>query len=217
VTEVVMSPGRQTVVLYTPKIKRAHTLGSKAELLTVNQELRRIFESDNRYLKSVGISGDGNILALLTAAEDSEDRVLILDKFGNNINEIAAVEDLTGIRLSDSGRYVTLASENRVRVYNTENGDRLGSTSLSDPVYLADYFPDDELLLILSGRYSAESKIFSSSKVKVVSFMLGDILSKYGPASLRLHEAFSVEFRRNAANNYLLHGANKELDITAAF
>src|SRR5699024_5662527 len=196
VTEVVMSPGRQTVVLYTPKIKRAHTLGSKAELLTVNQELRRIFESDNRYLKSVGISGDGNILALLTAAEDSKDRVLILDKFGNNIRRLAAVEDLTGIRLSDSGRYVTLASENRVRVYNTENGDRVGSTRVRDPVYLADYFPDDELLLILSGRYSAESKILSGSKVKAVSFELGKIISRDGPASLQFHEAFSAEFHR---------------------
>lgn len=213
ISEVEMSADRQTVVIYTPKIKRGSGLGSKAELLKANDDFQRIFQSEDRYIKDLSVADDGNLISLITAAEGTNDQVAILDKFGNEINTLTIEEPVVGASLAASGQYVTVYSSNRVGVYSTLNGERLGSTSLQEAIFAAEYFPEDQMIVLMSGDYSSASGILNNVQVKAVDLEKRSIASESLSDALGFHEALPTTFRRLSSNKYEFSGANKDLVI----
>lgn len=216
ISEVEMSADRQTVVIYTPKIKRGSALGSKAELLKADDQFQRIFQSESRYLKDLSVADDGNLITLVTAAEGTNDEVVILDKYGNEINTLTVEEPVVGASLDTSGEYVTVYSSNRVGVYSTLNGERLGSTSLQEAVFSAEYFPDDQIIVLLSGNYSSASGILNNVQFKAVDLDKREIVSEGFSDALGFHQALPSSFKRLSANKYEFNGANKDLVIDVA-
>lgn len=213
VTEVATSSNRETTVFYTPKIKRGGTLGSKVELLMADRTTRRIFEDEARYIKSLNLSDDGGQIAIVTAAEGTADKVVILDQYGNRIKDFTAEEDLLGAQLSADGQYVTLFSKGRVRVYNVLSGERLGSASIDSPVFAVNYFPEDERLLIAGGNYSEVSGVLQNIDIKMVLLDKRAIISENYSGALRFHKALTPSFKRISSTKYELQGANKNLLI----
>src|SRR5690625_2819816 len=217
ISELVMNPGQETMIIYTSKIKKVDALGSKAQLIGADKQLQRIYQRDDRYIKDLRVTNDGNLVTIVTAAEGTSDQVEVLDKYGNEINTITAEEELSGANASGHGKHLTLFADNRIRVYNLLNGDNMGSTSLQQPVFMANYFSDDQILLILSGHYSASSGELSNMEVKAVDLNRRDIASEPFSNGLQFHEVFTPEITRISANQYQLQGANKELNISVSF
>ncbi|MCW9708404.1 hypothetical protein [Fodinibius salsisoli] len=217
ISEVAMSTDRQTVVVYTPKIKLKNGLGSKAELLKADDEFQRIFQSDSRYIKDLGVADDGNLITVVTAAEGTSDEVIILDKYGNEINTFTIEEPVLGANLAADGKHITVYSNKRVGVYNTLNGERLGRASLREAVLSADYFPADQMIVLLSGDYSSASGILNDVQVKAIDLEKRDIVSEGYSGALGFNEAFTLSFERLSTNKYQFNGSNKELIIDVAF
>lgn len=217
IAEVVMSQDGQTVVVYNPKVKRKGNLGSKAQVMLPDKTFQNIYFSTDRYLKEVKVSEDGNFVVAITAQEGTNDRVLIMDKYGNELNNISTDENLLGISLSDDSEYITLFSSGRVMVYSVLDGERLGATSIRSSVFLADYFPEDNIILVLMGNYSASSENMNNVEFRAINIGQRAIASEEFSGVLGFSEAITPEFVRFSSNNYQLKGGSKRINITANF
>lgn len=217
ISRVAMNPTSETVVLYNPKIKRNGELGSKAQVMTANGKLNTIYASRDRYLKSVSVSEDGNVVAAITAKSGTRDRVLIMDKFGNELNTISTDENLQGVSLTSDLDYITLYSGRRVMVYEMLSGERLGATSFRSPVFLADYFASDHMLLVLTGNYSEEAGMMRGTEFQAIDLEKRAIASKAFSGVLGFTKALTPRIVRTGNNSYRLEGANKQIRIEVSF
>ncbi|WP_445665911.1 hypothetical protein [Fodinibius sp. AD559] len=217
ISEVARSATGNTIVIYNPKIKRNGELGSKAQVRTGDKEFEDIFFSSDRYLKNVTVSKDGSLIAAITAKNGTDDRVLILDKYGNELNTISAEEDLRGISFTDDLENITIYSGGRVMVHNTLNGESLGATSFSSPIITADYFPKDNLILALTGNHSERSGTLNSVELRAINLRQRSIASQQFRSPLGLNEVIELRLIRNSGNSYILKGGNKNILIRTNF
>lgn len=217
ISEVAMSKTGETVVIYNPKIKRDGELGSKAQVKSGEKSFEDIFFSSDRYLKDVTISDDGSLIAAITAKQGTDDQVLIIDKYGNELNTISAEEDLATASFSKDLEYITIYSGGRVMVYSTLDGENLGATSVSSPVIVADYFPEDNLILILTGNYSDQSGVVNGAEFRAINLQQRSIASQSFSQPIGLNSAINLEIERNSSNSYMLNGATKQIRIKASF
>jgi hypothetical protein len=217
ISEVRSSTDGATTIIFTPKIKRGEQLGSKVDLLDMDNQLVRIFEHQERFIKELQVSEDGKWITIITGADGTNDRVLVMDRYGNEIGSFSPEEELEGAELSRDASHITLFSSKRVRVYNVLSGERLGSTSIQDPAFYADFFPEDQMILILSGDYSDTSGILNSAEIKAVDLARRDIVSNSLSEALGFYEGFEIDIIRLSSNQYKLKGANKELTINVSF
>lgn len=217
ISEVILSHNGNTLIIYTPKIKRNGKLGSKAEVKLANNSFRNIFFSSDRYLKSVKVSDDGDLVALVTTARGAKDKVLVKDKYGNNLTSISTDEDLKGVAFSSDGKDITLYSGRRVMVYSSRNGERLGSTSFRKTVFMANYFPEDHLILAIAGKYSELANALGNVDVKAVNLKQRKIAGTSFSGVLGFTKALSPRLVRTSAGHYRLEGASKQLNIEANF
>lgn len=215
--QLAMDPNRKTIIVYTTKIKKGNALGSLVERLDSDKRLKKIFQHDSRYIKELTVSDDGNFVTVVTAAEGTDDQVTVMDKYGNKIKSLSTDKNLEGASLSAGGKYLTLYSESRISVYNILSGERIGSTTLTDLIFLTNYFPEDHKLLILNGDYSPDAGVLNNIEVKVVDFAKREIVSEPYAGSLGFHEAFVPEFEQLSPNRYQLNGASRELIIDVRF
>jgi len=214
ISEVSMSSGGKTVVIYSPKIKHNGTLGSKAVVKRSDNRFENVFYSSDRYLKDVTVSKDGNMIAAITSAKGSRDKVLLMDKYGENLTNITTKVNLKGVSLSENGKYIALYSSSRVMVYSVTDGDRLGSTSFRNPIYLAHYFPEDHLILALTGDYSKAANALGNVAVKAISLTKRKITDKDFSGILGFNKSIESRLIHTSKGHYKLIGASKELEIS---
>lgn len=217
ISEVTMDDDGETLVIYNPKIKRSGNLGSRAQVKMPEEQFSHIFSSRERFIQEVMVSEGGGIVSILTSRQGSNDQVIIMDKFGNELNRIETDEDLQGISFSDNSEYITLYSQGRVMVYPSLGGDRIGSTSIRNPVFQAKYFPEDDLILILNGSYSESSGILNNVEVRAVDIEQRQIASKAYGRAIGFTQALKTDFIRSSAGSYELKGGSQELVISANF
>lgn len=217
ISEVAMSRGGETIVLYSPKIKRNGNLGSKAKVMTGPKKFDDIFFSSDRYLKNVIVTDDGDIIVAITAKEGTDDQAIIMDRFGNELNRISADEDLIGASVSDGAEYITLYSGGRVMVFSLLSGESQGATSFRTPVFLADYFPADNLILALTGSYSERAGTLTGAEIRAINLEKRAITSENIPGPLGFHQAIPARLIRISADNYRLEGGSKQIEIEASF
>jgi hypothetical protein len=212
-----MSPNRETVVIYTPKIRRNGKLGSKAEVMLSNGDFETIYFSNDRILNYLGISETGNLVAAISSAQGGDNQVLIMDKFGNELNTITSRENLIGASFSDNGEFITLYSDQRVLVFATMTGERLGSTSFRSPVLVADYFPEDDVILTLSGDYYESTGIINNAEFRAVDLEQRELASQEFSGALGFNHTMKPKFIRTGNGEYKLMGANKRVTISVNF
>lgn len=217
ISEVAISPNGETVVIYNPKIKRDGQLGSKAQVMLPDGSFENIFFSNDRYLKTVIVSQDGNIIVAISAQSGADDQVLIMDRFGNELNSMFLDENLVGASLSDDLEYITLYSGGRVIVYSTMNGEKLGATSFRTSIFSADYFPEDNILLVLTGNYSEDTGVMNGAEFRAIDLEERKIASSDISGAIGFNKAITPRLVRLTENEYQLLGGTKRIRIKANF
>lgn len=218
ISEVSMSEDGSTLVIYNPKIRRNGQLGSQAQIMTADKGFENIYFSTGRYLKDVSVSDDGSVILAISSKDGrSDDEVLIMDRFGNELNTISSDEDLIGANLSEDAQYLTIYSSGRVQVYKTVTGEQIGSASVRSPLFMAAYFPKDSIVLGVSGSYSADSGILSSVEFHAINLEKRSIARESLNSRLGFQDIIKPKILRTTTNSYRLLGANKHIDINVSF
>lgn len=217
ISEVAMDPLAQTIVIYNPQIKRDGRLGSQAQILNASNRLEHIYSNPGRIIKDVVVSDNGQFIILLTASSGSDDEVVIMDRFGNELNVIRTAEDIKDARLSESAEYITLLSTQRVLAFDVLKGERLGSTSLRSPLIAAQYFPEDEIILAMTGNSSPSTGAASNIEFHAIHLGKRQIARKGLGSPIRFNKAIRHDLVRTGKNRYRLEGANRQIEIRASF
>lgn len=217
ISEVASDPAGKTTVIYNPKIRRNGGLGSRARILDPAGSLQDIYFSNKCILKQVKVSGNGQFIALVTASEGSADEVIFIDRYGNELNRIQSDEDLAGVQISPGAGYLTLYSTRRVLVYEALSGERVGSTSFRSSLYLAAYFPNDNVIIGLAGEYFENSGILNNAEFHAIHLGKRQLARHETGAGMVFNSAISPRLVRTSAYSYRLLGTNKEINIRADF
>jgi len=217
ISQVAMSDDQKTVIIYSPKIKRDSNFGSKAQLKMSDGSFKDIFFSSDRYMKTMNVSDDGNMVVAITAKSGTDDQAVILDKYGNKLTTISADENLRNAVFSAENEYVTVYSTGRVMVYSVPDGNSLGATSFSSSVFLAEYFPEDNLILALTGNYAERARVLNNVEFRAVNLKQRSITSKEFSGSLGFIDNINASFDRSGPNEYQLMGSSKRIQIKTNF
>ena len=217
IPQVAISPKGNTTIIYTRQIKNGGFIGSNVGRLVAGGGLKAIYSSQERIIKDLQISDDGQFVTIVTAKEGTDDEVLILDKYGNQINQIESSQDLTSTSLSKSAEFITISSESRAAVYDTISGERLGSTSFGAFLLQAKYFPEDEILLALSGNMSSNGSSASNIEFHAIHLGKREVERQEFGSSLGFNASLGFYFERISSSRYQLKGANKVIEVSAQF
>lgn len=217
ISEISMDPNGKTVIIYSPKIKRDSDFGSNAQLKITNGKFEDIFYSSDRFIKNVNVSDDGNMIAIITAQSGSNDQAVIMDKYGNELQTLSTDENLLGASFSSDNEFVSLYADGRVMVHSVLDGSSLGATSFNSTVFLADYFPEDNVILALTGTYSEGAGVLNNVEFRAIHLEKRSITSESFSGSLGFTAAITPKLNRLSANEYKLSGASKEVRIEANF
>lgn len=215
---VISDPAGKTMVIYTSQVKSGgENLGSGAQRVTGSGELQNIFYSQNRAISYAEVSPDGQFIVLVTRREGTDDRVRIMDRFGNSIATVSTEEELAGASLDGSAEYLVGWSEGRAIVWSAVSGERVRSASFRDPLYHAQYFPEDETIVGLTGEYYEETGLMNGVGFYTIHLGKGQIASAKLGSALGFAGSFRPSFRRSSEGRYLLLGASKRVEISAEF
>ncbi|TYP95600.1 hypothetical protein LX73_0909 [Fodinibius salinus] len=217
ISQVVTSQDQSGTVIYNPKIKRNGKLASRAQSKRADNNFEQIFYSQDRYLKDVTISDNGDLIVLITGKSGAQDKAVIMDLYGNVLNSISVDDNLKGGSFSSDYGFITLYSSSRVMVYSLLDGDRLGSTSLDGKVFLADYFPEDDLILAFTGNYSAGSGMLDNPSFEAINLKKRSIVSKELSGSVGFTKALTPKLIRISDDSYELKNGSNEIRIETDF
>lgn len=217
ISEVASDSHGETVVIYNPQIKRNGNLGSRAQLLNEKHELEFIYSDSDKTINEVTVSDDGQFIVIVSGSGSGNSEAVIFDRFGNEVNTISTDEQVKGARLSSDAGYVTLFTDGRVLVYNTLTGERKGSASLRAPVVIAKYFPQDEIILAMTGSVASSGNTINNVRFHAIHLGQRQIVREEFDTGLGISDALKLSLTRSSGGQYVLEGASKKLLISAAF
>lgn len=217
ISEVAMNPAAETVVIYTPKIKRGNKMGSQAQYVDNKMNLKGLFFSTDRYIKNVSVTNNGQFVVFITSGDETNDEIHVTDRYGNELAIISPDENLKGAKLSENAGYITAFSGKRVLIFNTMTGKRTGSTSFRSEVIEVNYFPQDQTILAMTGDYTESTGIINNVEFHAIDIQRRKVDRKEYNAPLGLDKALHPRFIRLGNNRYQLAGANKNLELRVSF
>lgn len=217
ISEAAMSGDGETVVLYTPKIKRDGQLGSQVQYVDRSMNLQSMYFSTERYIKTLKVACNGQFVIFVTASEGTQDRIHITDRYGNELSTFSTDEELIGIGLSEEAQTVTAYSERRVLILDALSGERMAGTSFRSDLITVDYFAEDNTIVALTGSYNAESGIADNLDVHAIDIERRAVERKAYEGSIGLNEVIGYGFTRLGSYHYKLEGASKHLDLLVSF
>lgn len=217
ISEVAIDPLGKTILLYTPKIKLDGGVGSQANILTGNDRTESIFYSTERVITYGDVSANGQFVVLITAAEGTDDRAVIMDRFGNELNTITSEENLTGAYFANGNEHILLHSSRRALVYSTLEGERLGSTSFRSPLLTARYFSADQTIVGVTGSKVTGSEIYRDLEFHAINLERREIARQELSGALGTSPSIDIQFVRDGAGQYRLRGTNKIIQLRASF
>ncbi len=204
----------RTVVLYNPVILYGAQTGSQARIVFGDQDHELFFDDREREIKFLQVSNDGAFITMI-ASDGNTDRVLIFDRFGNEIYRQDADDPLAGAVLSKNAEYLTLFTSGRVQVFELLSGDVLGSASSRVSLIYAAYQPEDETVLALGGTVT--NGTITNPTLTAVHLSRREIVREEINQSLSFIDIQDIEFERPAANQYRITGLNRYLNISLQF
>ena len=217
ISEAVISPDSKTIFLYTPKIKRDGNLGSQIQYVDNTMNLKSLFYSNDRYIKALEVTDSGQFIIFITSKEGTDDSIHISDRYGNDISVISTDENLEGVHLTEDAGLVTAYSASRVLIFNTLNGERVAGTSFRSSVIAVNYFPQDNMILALTGSYDQNSGIAEDVSIHAIDVELRKVERKSYGSDIGFNEEVGHDFLRLGKNRYKLEGTSKHLEIRVAF
>lgn len=217
ISEMTTDPNGKTVLLYTPKINQGDEIGSQAQILTSNNATESIFYSSNRSITHATVSENGQFVVLVTSSEGTEDEILILDRYGNELGSISSEEDLIGAGFGGDGEQVIAYSRRRALVFSTLSGERIGSTSFRSPLIMADYFAEDLTIVGLTGSKVENTEIYRDLEFHTINLEQREIARKELSGALGSSPDIKMAFSREGSGRYQLLGTNKIVNLSVSF
>lgn len=217
ISEAVISPDSKSIFLYTPKIKRNGNLGSQIQYVDHTMNLKNLFFSNERYIKTLEVTDNGQFIIFVTSKDGTDDSIHISDRYGNDISVISTDENLEGVHLTEDAGLVTAYSGSRVLIFNTLSGERVAGTSFRSSVIAVNYFPQDNMILALTGNYNENSGAATGIDIHAIDVEQREVERKSYGSSIGFNEAVRHDFLRLGKNRYKLEGTSKHLEIRVSF
>lgn len=215
-SELAADPSGRTVLLYIPRINYGAQEGSIARRVDGEKELTEIYRSRERQIRSIDISDDGSFLLIVTTASGTDDRAHLMDRFGNELTTFQSEEELQGGTVSILANHVTLYSNNRVQVYRIGDHERIGSSTIRQPVIFATYSEEDEQIILMSGRQNRSGEIVEG-EVQAIHLGRRSIARTSLPGDLSFLDRNQIRIQRTRANHFEVFGLNRSFEITTNF
>lgn len=215
ISELAADPAFKTVVLYNPRIVRDGEDGSRARVASLDGTTQTVFSSPKREIRDVSVSNDGQFILITSFASGSDDLLTITDRYGNEITELTFDQAIMDANLSTNGEFVAIRSSSRVAVFSTLTKERVGSTSFSSTLHFAEYIPEDETIVAVTGSKAGQT----ISDVEFHAINVGErkIQRQDYNGSLGKTELISVDLSRESANNYTITGLSRTLNLSVQF
>jgi hypothetical protein len=102
-------------------------------------------------------------------------------------------------------------------VYNTFTGNRIGSTSSRSSIIMADYYDEDDIILLVTGNHSESSGIANNVSFRAINIAKRAIASKDYSSSVGIRSEFRPNLVRTAPNTYELRNTSREIKVKANF
>lgn len=215
VSQFAADPAFKTQVLYNPEIISGGVKGSRARIIKQNGTLNTFFDDNRRAIRFVEVSENGQFIAVASHQNNNNDEVYIADRFGNEINTIAFDQSVKGVRFSDDGTVITVYSNSRAGVYDLVTGKREGSTSFRTPLQIAEYFPEDDVILAVTANES--NNVLSNIEFHAINIAERKIERRDFGEALGITELIPQNMSRTGKYNYNLSGLSKNLTIKVSF
>lgn len=214
-SEMAISRFGSTVVLFNPEIKRGNSSASRARLVFGPENHNLFLDEGDRNISFLDVTESGNFITAITRNQNSDDQIIIFDRFGNKVFEMGSDMELKGAALTESADFLTIYSQSRVQVYNVLTGERLGSSTSRTSIVKAAYFADDEVVLLFNG--SEKGSNIRNPSITAVHLGLRQIARNDINTNLSALDVKKVKIEREGANSYLLKGVNKPVNLTVSF
>ncbi|MCC5940095.1 MAG: hypothetical protein JJU37_00990 [Balneolaceae bacterium] len=205
----------RTIVLYNPVIAYGSDTGSRARVVIGEDHFATLFNSTEREIKSLKVSDDGAYITMIVTTGNS-DEILIYDRFGNQIFSLSPDDQVRGVTLSKNATHLTTFAGNRMQVYNIQTGERIGSASSQASIVLAEFLPDDDIVIGLGGSLG-NNGILASPTVTAVHISRRQIAREQIDLPLSVFDEEYLSIARNAAGTYTVYGLNREIEFRVQF
>jgi hypothetical protein len=204
----------KTIVLYNPVIAYGSETGSRASIIIGDLDRQAFFEDYQREIKQLHVQKEGAFIVLI-ATEDTGEELFVFDRFGNELFRHQPEDELRGFDLTENGEYLTTFTSNRMQVYNTQTGERLGSASSQSSILYAAYHPDDEMIVAFGGSVQGQS--ISNPSITAVHLTRRELASEEISLSLTVLDPDYVSIIRTEPNQFTITGLNRHLDVSIQF
>ncbi len=217
ISDLKVMPNSNGVLLSNSRILYSDDqVGSRLRYYDGEDEPKTIFTSENRYIKNVSFSRNGELIILHLVDESSENHYAkAIDTDGNeylalNYDGFEPVELIAG----NDGRYLTSRGSGRVMAHDMRTGESLGASSLRGSSTLAATFSSSHnAILVLTGSLSEQSREVSGLELRVINVAERSIDAEEIDGDFSWHDF--VDLRIQPENNgFRITGLNRELNIS---
>ena len=209
-SQLASDPSGNTIVLYNPVISYGNQRGSRAQFVYGEQDTNVFFTSRNEEIKNVKVSEDGAFVTLLT----SGNRVVIFDRFGNELFSFDSDENLIGATLDENATHLTIYSSGRVQVYEVPSGDRLGSASSRSSILFAGYDHESQTIIALGGNL--RGRVIEEPEITAVSISQREIARQEVPFSISTLDLNRLNISKSGSG-YEIEGLNRQVSVDVSF
>lgn len=217
ISELAMDPLGKTIVVYNPIIKRNGKNGSRARAFDGKKDFYDLYYSTDRTIADLKVTRNGQFVVLLTQKDGTNDEITVTDRFGNTLNTLSFDQKIQGFQLGEEGKYVTAFTQRRAMVYGLLSAKRIGSTSFRSTLVFADYFPQDHVIVGLTGKYYPQTGMINGGKIQLVHLAKRKIVDQQIGTSLGSSKKIPMRLKRTGAYRYDLLGTSKLIHIRASF
>ncbi len=215
VSELAADPAFKTVVLYNPKIVRDQIEGSRARIVKPNWTTTDILYSGDRAIRFVKVSENGQLIAVVSYKDGEDDKIDVMDRFGNELETFSFNQSVADLRFSDNGEFITIRSNSRVGVYSLLDGEREGSTSFRSMLHFAEYVPEDNTIIALTADIAGS--MLSEVELHAINVAARAIERQDYNGRLGISDLLSLNLERTGSNSYSLNGLSKALNLSVSF
>lgn len=216
ISELATDPNGKTIVLYNPEVRSEGKKGSRAKVIGLENSDSDIFYRSDELIRAVRVSESGEFIAIASGKDGSDDKVTVMDRYGNDIRTITFDQEVKGLNLYGSGSTLTVFSEGRVAVYNVLSGERLGSSSFrGGTLQFANYSGADQTIVGLTGNLNGST--LSNIEVRIINVAARKIASQKYSGTVDVQDLDKISLERKGRFNYTLTGMSKDLNLKASF
>ena len=219
ISKLAMDSGGSNIILYNPKINYSNSTGSRAQRLGSDGYLDHLYSSRDRTIHKLHVTDSGSFILVLTKSPGTNDRVVLLDRFGNKLDQFEFDEELLDARFGLRENHMVAYSSGRIRVFNLFSGENLGSTSIrgTGNIFYADYSPQDNQILALTGAKSSRTDYINSVEAHAVHITKRELDDTEVVNSYLTHPQIPLQMKRAAANRYTVTGGSGDITISTDF